>query len=1082
MDLQNRVASALADRYRILGEIGRGGMATVFLAEDAKHQRRVAIKVLDQELSQTLGPERFLREIQTAARLTHPHILPLHDSGEADGLLYYVMPYVKGESLRARLSREKQLPVGAAINLAREIASALAYAHAEGLVHRDVKPANILLESGQAVLADFGLAQAISDSDEKATRLTRTGVSVGTPTYMSPEQAAGEENLDGRSDQYALGCILFEMLAGEPAFAGSTPQAILAKKLGSAPPSLSLFRSTIPTGIEQVVRRTLERAPADRFSSMEEFSEALESAARGAPESSQPGHRKNRGHRRWALPVAGGIVVAMILSLGPFLDWFQGKHPSWGEGHPRSFAVLPFHVPSSSELERSAARNLADALARELDWWSSVRAFGPTALAGIIHDLGVSGPTFQSSDAGIRVARRGNAEALLAVNVRIEDDSALIQGTLYDARTGHLAGEPISVHGDATAPAEKAVPISLDLLGIDGPAPIPRSHGTTRLAAFRAFLLGQNRFLEGEYREAQARFADAIQEDTDYASALSWLALSLYWDAVEGSGRLSGLRSDIARYSTVAQDRLSTLEGPDSLHVAAFFAFQRGDYGESRRLFGRLVELNPEDIVSWLMLGEVELNDLWLVPRPSGGMMPRANLNTALEAFRTTTTIRPSFELGYARSFRVAEDLDRVRRVRACPLFSPLRPDPIPPGSGPGVENATAYCPVVGDSIRWVPKSELDAADLDAVSRGADRIFDRTVQMLQAWEDFAPSAPRPKEFLAEVLVSRRQTRAIAPPQRAKQEATRALEYAKAAWALENDTTQEELFYLANLELAGGSAVRALELARKGLARHRSMPDSSRRNLSVDAANVFLATGQLATALEVVRQHSGTRLVQDPVFGGLIGYAGAEPVAFVLAVLGAGGVTGDPVRRELARLDSIWDAAGYSEHQRKVLRNAMTLRIGTALVQDPEAYRIWERKADPDSHMWEALGLEPGCGDSSRCFEEALNRATGRTDEAIRTFLIAWKAQRSGQDALAHRLFSRLDSIPSKITAFDSNWGLTANSLLRRAEISHEGGDLSAAEMAIQRFLSLWPEADSMGQILVRRARIRLQRIQDEGGP
>jgi serine/threonine-protein kinase len=227
----------------------------VYLAEDLKHHRQVAVKVLRPELASALGPERFHREIKIAARLTHPHILPLHDSGESNGFLYYVMPYVEGESLADRLSREKQLPVDDALRLAREVSAGLDYAHRHDVVHRDIKPENIMLHDGSAMVTDFGIGKAVSAAG--GDEITQTGVTIGTPAYMSPEQAASEPEIDGRSDLYSLGCVLYEMLAGEPLFTGPTPQAIIAKRFTQTPPDLCTTRETIPPGIAQAVKKLL---------------------------------------------------------------------------------------------------------------------------------------------------------------------------------------------------------------------------------------------------------------------------------------------------------------------------------------------------------------------------------------------------------------------------------------------------------------------------------------------------------------------------------------------------------------------------------------------------------------------------------------------------------------------------------------------------------------------------------------------------------------------------------------------------------------------------------------------------------
>jgi len=281
-DVLDRLTTALADRYAIERELGAGGMATVYLAQDIKHRRRVAIKVLRPELAASLGVERFVREIEIAANLTHPHILPLFDSGEADGFLYYVMPFIEGESLRDRLARERKLTVPDAVRIADHVASALSHAHERGLVHRDIKPENILLSGDQAIVADFGIARAVEAAGGE--RLTGTGMAVGTPAYMSPEQALGQANVDGRSDVYALGCVVYEMVSGRTPFEGATPQALLAKHAADTAPSLGTVDPDIPVFVERAVSRALAKDPARRFQTPHEFAATLTSQTVVPPE------------------------------------------------------------------------------------------------------------------------------------------------------------------------------------------------------------------------------------------------------------------------------------------------------------------------------------------------------------------------------------------------------------------------------------------------------------------------------------------------------------------------------------------------------------------------------------------------------------------------------------------------------------------------------------------------------------------------------------------------------------------------------------------------------------------------------
>jgi eukaryotic-like serine/threonine-protein kinase len=314
-DVLTRLNAALEGRYTVLEEIGRGGMAVVFLAEDLKHRRKVVLKVLRSELAAILGAERFLKEIEVTANLQHPNILPLYDSGEADGFLYYVMPVVEGESLRERLDREHQLPVEDVVEIARSVAVALDYAHRHGVVHRDVKPSNILLHEGQALVADFGIALAMRKAGGDA-RLTETGLSVGTPHYMSPEQAAGDRELDARSDVYSLGATTYEMLVGEPPHVAKTPQAVVAKILMDTPAPIRRARDLVPENVEAAVAKALARSPADRFSSGAEFAAALTNPAFTLPALAAAGGRRRSETRArvWGRLGAGpgwAVVVAL---------------------------------------------------------------------------------------------------------------------------------------------------------------------------------------------------------------------------------------------------------------------------------------------------------------------------------------------------------------------------------------------------------------------------------------------------------------------------------------------------------------------------------------------------------------------------------------------------------------------------------------------------------------------------------------------------------------------------------------------------------------------------------------------------
>jgi eukaryotic-like serine/threonine-protein kinase len=513
-DTLERLKAALADRYTLQRELGRGGMATVYLAEDRKHHRPVALKVLRPELAAALGPDRFLREIELSARLTHPHILPLHDSGNADGFLYYVMPYVEGESLRDRLTREKQLPVDDALQISREIADALSYAHSHGVIHRDIKPENILLESGHAVVADFGIAKAIALAGEE--RLTETGLAIGTPAYMSPEQAAGSQELDGRSDLYSLGCVLYEMLSGEAPYTGATPQAILAKKLGEPLPRVSVVREAVPTQLEEVLRRALARTPADRFLTATAFSEAL---SRGPSDSIT--HSRLPRWRKVLIPAA---VFTLLLGAGAVTGGLLNRADTENDRERLRLVVLPFTNRGAIE-DAPFAGGMTDVITAELARISGVEVLAPATahqyeaplqdLTEIAKELDVT----YALTGSIQRERPGDPFSRVRIVtqlVRTRDNATVWAGTLERDSTNVF---------EVQTQIAMQVAERLDLAIRQTSREDIRRAYTRSSEAWDAFLRGLDRARSADslsLDSARRHFDRAIARDSSFALAYAW--------------------------------------------------------------------------------------------------------------------------------------------------------------------------------------------------------------------------------------------------------------------------------------------------------------------------------------------------------------------------------------------------------------------------------------------------------------------------------------------------------------------------------------------------------------------------------
>jgi eukaryotic-like serine/threonine-protein kinase len=461
-DPLDRLRSALGDRYDLDRQIGEGGMATVYRAKDVKHERTVAIKVLREELSASIGADRFLREIRVAANLQHPHILGLYDSGQADGLLYYVMPFVDGESLRDRLNKHQQLPLLDALQIVREAAEALQYAHEHGVVHRDIKPENILLQGGHALVADFGIARAVSRaSDEK---LTQTGMAIGTPHYMSPEQSLGSEYVDARSDVYSLGCVLYEVLIGQPPFTGPNSMAILARHSMEVVPSLQVVRASVPDDVEDTVMQALEKTPADRFQTMKEFAERLSdseaeaaiartsqrrnSAAMTARRSSGAravtGARRQsrdietrgsrfRGSKFWSL-AGGGLLLVAAAGLGIWKFTHHSEATRGDDGlDPKHIGVMYFERRGGADSLGYLADGLTEALIHEL---SQVRELQVISRNGVL-------PYKKTTLAPDSIGKALGVGTLVEGTVTEADKRLRVNVSLINASTGTEIGDKV---------------------------------------------------------------------------------------------------------------------------------------------------------------------------------------------------------------------------------------------------------------------------------------------------------------------------------------------------------------------------------------------------------------------------------------------------------------------------------------------------------------------------------------------------------------------------------------------------------------------------------------------------------------
>lgn len=668
-DHLERLKAALAGRYAVERELGAGGMATVYLAEDLRHHRQVAVKVLRPDLAATLGPDRFLREIELAARLTHPHILPLHDSGEADGLLFYVMPYIRGESLREKIRREGELPIDEAVRLLREVVDALAYAHAEGVVHRDIKPDNVLLTGRHAVVSDFGVAKAVSEATGRE-KLTTAGVALGTPTYMAPEQIAADPHIDHRADIYAIGVMAYEMLTGRPPLEGATPQAVLAAHISEVADPVAAHRDTVPPALDDLVMRCLAKKPADRWQRADEMLPHLEAFTTPSggvtPTGMTPLEATASTPRGWRW---GAVAGAAIIVAG--LGWYalgSGPRVAPSPANPNSVAVLPFRVSGAPSLEY-LREGMVDALHGKLTGDGGLRALDPgtvlNAWRQAVPDPAYDLPVAEAARVGENV---GAAYVLMG--------SLLETGTEISL-TGSLRSVPL---GDEVAAASvtgvmDSLPAMMDRLA----AQLLSLHAgedrgrvgrmSPSLEAVQAYLEGTRAWREQRYLDAVGHFDRALSHDSSFALAAFHLTV-----AAAGAGNTNTEAfGPAARLTWSLRDSLSPRDRATVVAMAG--RNYPGWTSDADRLVDaeRAVELAPEAPFGWLLLGGMQfdlgryLADSSLIRRGISAM-DRALALDSSQAQAAAFRARAALDLGdtaTVRSLRTRVETETAQGERA---------------------------------------------------------------------------------------------------------------------------------------------------------------------------------------------------------------------------------------------------------------------------------------------------------------------------------------------------------------------------------------------------------------------------------
>jgi eukaryotic-like serine/threonine-protein kinase len=734
--------------YRVVREVGHGATARVYLAEDPRHERQVALKVLYPGVTASVGRQRFLQEIKLAARLQHPHILPVFDSGESDGRLWYAMPFVAGETLRDRLKREPRLPILEGIRIAREVALALDYAHRRGIVHRDIKPANLLLADGQALVADFGIARALDQGSgtsdrEESEGLTETGLAIGTPAYMSPEQALGGATVDGRSDVYSLGCVLYEMLAGEPPFSGTTAQAVLARRFVEPAPSLRTLRDDAPESLDRVIRQALARDPADRFQSSAEFARALESST-GSPSSTgatavAASASSVRRRRRLLTALTFGALAVLAIGIGTRARLRQHSLTAIALD-PGLVAVLPFRVNTTDSGLASLREGMVDLLHAKLTGEAGLRAVDPRAVLSAWQRQAPSGSAEPPNAAAMEAGRRLGAGKVLVGSMVSVRDQIVLSAALLDTRSGRSRAQA-SIEGPADSLGALVDRLSVDLLALHAGESQERLGGLGGYSwpVLQAYIAGRAAGRDGRYLEAGQQYSRALGLDSTFAlAALAQLDVISMIDRSDlGGGESEPERWE--RASRLAWTVRARLSPRDRSRLAAEIGPRYPAYSsllDVRSAWEAAVAAAPDAAEIWANLADIQFHQ--------GRLLELQDRQPIVAAFQRAWMLDSTYAFPLEHLIDLAADAGDTARVR---VLSRIYLDRHPNSE-------------LADYIRWRAARALgDRPALAAVRARIPQMSLATLQRIVGWSQLLGYDLTDADWAARAMLARAGTQA-----------------------------------------------------------------------------------------------------------------------------------------------------------------------------------------------------------------------------------------------------------------------------------------------------------------------------------